>query len=76
MMSLLALCLTLNPMRIDETVYLHLREKFLEKLPKPLLWVGYVIEDIIDHRCCSMILFLDQTERYHSERFSHTVKSS
>jgi hypothetical protein len=40
MMTLLAICLTLNPMRIDETVYLHLREKFLEKLPKPLLYTG------------------------------------
>lgn len=40
MMTLLAICLTLNPMRIDETIYLHLREKFLDKLPKPLLWVG------------------------------------
>ncbi|CAF2609348.1 unnamed protein product [Rotaria sp. Silwood2] len=40
MMTLLAICLTLNPIRIDETIYLHLREKFLDKLPKPLLWVG------------------------------------
>ena len=39
MMGLLAICLTLNPMRIDETIYLHLRDKF-DKLPKPLLWVG------------------------------------
>jgi len=40
MMTLLAICMTLYPMRIDETIYLHLREKFMDKLPKPLLWVG------------------------------------
>ncbi|CAF1267855.1 unnamed protein product [Adineta ricciae] len=40
MMTLLAICLTLNPMRIDETIYLHLKEKFIDKLPKPLLSVG------------------------------------
>jgi hypothetical protein len=40
MMTFLAICMTLYPMRIDETIYLHLREKFMDKLPKPLLWVG------------------------------------
>lgn len=40
MMTLLAICITLNPIRIDETVYFQLRDKFLDKLPKPLLCVG------------------------------------
>lgn len=47
MMTLLAICMTLYPMRIDETIYLHLREKFIDKLPKPLLSVGYVGEDFL-----------------------------
>ena len=46
-MTLLAICMTLYPMRIDETIYLHLREKFIDKLPKPLLSVGYVKEDFL-----------------------------
>ncbi|CAF0919870.1 unnamed protein product, partial [Didymodactylos carnosus] len=40
MLLLLSICLTLCPMRIDEVVYQQLREKFQDKLNKPLLTTG------------------------------------
>jgi len=40
MLLLLSICLTLCPMRIDETIYQQLREKFQERLSKPLLTTG------------------------------------
>ncbi|CAF0786069.1 unnamed protein product [Didymodactylos carnosus] len=40
MLLLLSICLTLCPVRIDETLYQILREKFQDKLNKPLLTTG------------------------------------
>jgi hypothetical protein len=72
-MTLLAICMTLYPMRIDETIYLHLREKFIDKLPKPLLWVGYVFILFFRIDLQSFFCYLELMENYHFEIILHMV---